>query len=104
MELLGIPGAALIQGGATALLGVAFLLVFTGRLVPRKTFDDARADWAKQLAAEQRRGDEWSKAAEVQSARNEVLAHQVEQLLETARTTNALIEGLRQASQREKRS
>jgi hypothetical protein len=75
LELLGIPGIALVQGGAVAVLTMVV------------------------LAKANHRGDEWRAASQTQDARNDVLTQHVEQLLEAARTTNALIEGLKQASQ-----
>ncbi|MFJ3089007.1 hypothetical protein [Streptomyces sp. NPDC086838] len=40
-ELLGIDIA---QGGAVALLTLVVLMVLTGRLVPRRTYDDMKED------------------------------------------------------------
>jgi hypothetical protein len=103
LDLLGIPGTVLIQGGAVAVLTLVVLLIVTGRLVPRRYLADLRADRDARLAEEKTRGDEWRAAATAQDARNDVLTRQVEQLLETARTTNALIEGLKMASQEKRR-
>ncbi|MFG2532818.1 hypothetical protein [Streptomyces sp. NPDC048516] len=40
-ELMGIDIA---QGGAVALLAVVVLMVLTGRLIPRRTYDDMREE------------------------------------------------------------
>lgn len=103
MDLLGIRGAVVVQGGAFGVLILVVLAIVTGRLVPRRSLEDVRADRDARLADEKARGDEWRAAAQAQDARNDVLTRQVEQLLETARTTNALIEGLKQASQEKRR-
>ncbi len=98
MDPFGIPGAVLVQGGAVSVLIAAVLAVMTGRIVPRRTLEDVRTDRDARLAEEKARGDEWRAAAQTQDARNDLLSQQVGQLLDAARTTNALIEGLRQAS------
>lgn len=41
---LPIPGEWIVQGGAVALLGMVALMVFIGRLVPRRTYDDLVQD------------------------------------------------------------
>jgi hypothetical protein len=103
MELFGIPGSVLVQGGATAVLILVVLAIVTGRLIPRRSLEDVRADRDARLAEERARGDEWRAAAQAQDTRNDLLSQQVGQLLDAARTTNALIEGLRQASQERRR-
>lgn len=103
MELFGIPGSVIVQGGATAVLILVVLAIVTGRLIPRRSLEDVRADRDARLAEERARGDEWRAAAQAQDTRNDLLSTQVGQLLDAARTTNALIEGLRQASQERRR-
>ena len=41
---LPIPGDWIVQGGAVGLLGVVALMVFVGRLVPRRTYNDIVRD------------------------------------------------------------
>ena len=103
MELFGIPGAVIVQGGAAGILTFVVLSILVGRLVPRKSLEDVRADRDARLAREEKRGDEWRAAALAQEERSEVQARQIELLLEANRTTNALIEGLRQAWQERRR-
>lgn len=103
MDLFGIPGSVIVQGGAVTVLTLVVLAIITGRLIPRRSLDDVRADRDARIAEERARGDEWRAAAQAQDARNDLLSQQVAQLLDTARTTNALIEGLRQASQERRR-
>jgi hypothetical protein len=103
LELLGIPGSIIVQGGAVGVLLLVVLAIITGRLVPRSVVEDVRADRDSRLADEKHRGDEWRAAAQAQEARNDVQAAQIQQLLESARTTNSLIEGLKQATQEKRR-
>lgn len=99
MELLGIPGPILVQGGATAVLLFAVLGVLLGRLLPSRTLERIEHVHAERLAEEKARGDEWKAFGQAQGARNELLAEQLAELTEVGRTTNALIEGLRKASE-----
>jgi hypothetical protein len=105
LELFGIPGTIIVQGGAVTVLLVVVLAIVTGRLVPRKVLIDVRKDRDARLKerdalvlAERARGDEWRAAAQAQDARNDVQSQQIQQLMEIGRTTNALIEGLKRAS------
>jgi hypothetical protein len=103
VDLFGIPGAVVVQGGAVAVLILAVIGILTGRIVPRRSLEDVRLDRDERIAEERKRGDEWRAAAQAQDARNDLLSQQVSQLLDAARTTNSLIEGLRQASQERRR-
>lgn len=100
LDLLGIPGTLVVQGGAVGALTFVVLAIVTGKLLPRRTVDDMLKERDRAIATEQARGDEWRKTAEAQDARNDLQARQIEHLLEATRTTNALIEGLRRASER----
>lgn len=97
MELFGVPGVVLIQGGAASILALTVLWVLLGKLYPVRTVDRIDKSHAERLAQETVRGNEWKAFGEAQGARNELLAEQLAELTEVARTTNALIEGLRQA-------
>lgn len=44
MTDLPIPGEWIVQGGAVGLLALGVLLVFTGRLIPRSTYNDLKDD------------------------------------------------------------
>lgn len=98
MDLFGIPGAVLVQAGPGGALLLTVMAIVTGRLVPRKSVEDVRADRDARIAEANARGDEWRAVATAQETRNDMQAHQIQQLLDTARTTNALIEGLKQAT------
>lgn len=99
MELFGIPGTVIVQGGAVGVLFFAVLAVLLGRLHPDRTLDRIERAHDKELAAEKARGDEWKARGDAQERRNELLAQQLAELTEVGRTTNALIEGLKQATQ-----
>ncbi|MEU1800914.1 hypothetical protein [Streptomyces sp. NPDC019937] len=79
-DLMGIN---VVQGGAVALLAVAVLMVLTGRLIPRRTYDDLKEE-----------RDTWRNAAlESEKGRAEDRA-QVGELLETTRTTGHVLASL----------
>jgi hypothetical protein len=103
LDLFGIPGTVIVQGGAVGVLVFVVLAILVGRLVPRKSLEDVRADRDARLAEAKIRGDEWRATALAQEERSDVQARQIDQLLEANRTTNALIEGLKQASQERRR-
>lgn len=98
MELLGIPGAVLVQGSAAGALIFVVLAIVTGRLVPRRSLEDVREDRDKRLGEANARGDEWRAAYQAENARNDLQGKHIEQLLEMSRTTNALLESLKRAS------
>lgn len=104
MELFGVPGELIVQGGASALLLFVGLLVILGFLPSRRELRDVRADRDARLREEKARGDEWRAVAKAQDERNDVLAAQLVELLEVGRTTNAFIDGLRRAATEERRS
>jgi hypothetical protein len=87
--LLNLPSTVFIQGGAVMLLAATVWLVMTGRLVPRSTVEDARAD-----------RDGWRKTAEAEQEINRIRANQFDELLELARTTDQVIRALPQPGQR----
>ncbi|MFJ1900549.1 hypothetical protein [Streptomyces sp. NPDC088115] len=79
-ELMGIDVA---QGGAVALLALVVLMVLTGRLVPRRTYDD--------LLKER---DTWRLAhTESEAARTSERA-QTQELLELSRTSAHALQAL----------
>lgn len=97
MELWGVPGEVLVQGGAVGVLLLAVLGIFTGRLVPASTVDRIEKVLTERLAEERARGDEWKASSEAQAARNDVLVQGLNDITEAGRTTNALVEGFKQA-------
>lgn len=65
------------------LVGITILLILTGRLIPRRTLDDALHD-----------RDEWRAAHRISETSRAEMAGQVDELLEHARTTDAFIRSL----------
>ncbi|MEU7435723.1 hypothetical protein AB0B07_33520 [Streptomyces sioyaensis] len=79
-ELMGINVA---QGGAVALLAVVVLMVLTGRLIPRRTYDDLKEE-----------RDTWRSAhSESEVARAEE-RDQNRQLMELAHTAGHVLDSL----------
>lgn len=99
MDLFGIPGSVIAQGGAVGVLIFAVLAILMGRLHPDRTLDRIERVHSERLAEEKARGDEWKAFGQTQGQRNEVLAQQLAELTEVGRTTNALIEGLKKAGE-----
>lgn len=93
MEILGLPAAVFTNGAAIGLLAAVAMLIFTGRLVPRSTLDDMRADrdnWrAAALAKEE--------ARQVEAAQNHLV------LNELAATVDRFISALPQPDPRRPR-
>ncbi|MET9189572.1 hypothetical protein ABZX63_30560 [Streptomyces tendae] len=79
-ELFGINVA---DGGAVALLILVFLSVVTGRLIPRKTHEDALAD-----------RDKWRQAFLESEAARKVEHEQTGELLEMAKLGGHLLTAL----------
>ncbi len=98
MELWGIPGEVIVQGGAAAVLLFAVLAIFSGLLVPARWLDRMLEVNEKRLGDANARGDEWRATAKSEEERNRLLTEQMNELLEVGRTTNALIEGLKRAA------
>lgn len=76
----GVPILSLTPG---VLLGVLVLAIITGRLVPRRTHEDALHD-----------RDQWRAAHMVSEQARQASSDQVHELLEHARTTDAFIRSL----------
>jgi len=75
--------AALPLLTAPTLLLAAVWLVLTGRIVPRKTYED--------IVCER---NDWREAHKISEQSRAEMAQQIEELLEHARTTDALIRAL----------
>lgn len=94
----GLPAEWLAQGSAVTILGITVLGVLRGWLVPGRSLEQMLTLHAERLAEAHTRGDEWRQIAETAIAAGAEKDRQIEQLLEVGRTTNALLEGLRAAS------
>lgn len=73
--------------GATGLLAVVIVMILTGRLVPKSTIDDLRADKDKQIEV-------WRAAYETSMSAQEVQREQISALLEASKTTTNVIQAL----------
>jgi len=100
-ELAGIPLAALTPA---ALLSLVVLLVLTGRLVPRRTIDDLRADKDASDAALRAEADKWRTAWMEELGRSDALQGQNKELLELARTAVPVIQALPRAKTQDEAS
>lgn len=83
------------------LLGIAMLLVLRGGLVPAKVVETIKTEWHARLADKDARLAEkdeairrWQDAYENERAARQVSEAQTGELLNLARTTNALLSGL----------
>jgi hypothetical protein len=74
---------------SAGLLGIAVILILTGRLIPRATFRD------KQDEAER-----WRRAYEAERTARGIADAQTNELLEVAKTTHAIIAAMATASER----
>lgn len=91
-ELLGVNVAS---GGAVALVTLVVLLIFFGKLVPRRVLDDVRADRNDRIAELAAERDTWRNAyVESEKARMEAQS-QVGELLELSRTADHVLRSLR---------
>ncbi|WP_436735981.1 hypothetical protein [Streptomyces sp. BBFR102] len=83
-DLFGVKIADL---GAVTLLALVVLIVLTGRLVPRRTYDDLREE-----------RDTWRSAHTVSEEARAVERAQTRELLELGRTGTHALAGLREAT------
>lgn len=71
------------QYGAPSLIGIAVMLVLTGRLVPRRILQDTQRD-----------RDQWREAYMASESARHLEAEHTGQLLEAARTSVAVLQAL----------
>lgn len=83
--------------GATGLLAVVVLMVLTGRLVPRASLEELRADKDKQI-------DTWRTAYERALEVQDVQRGHIRELMEANRTTTDVIQAVGQAARLNERS
>lgn len=93
-DLLGIPLSALAPG---AIAGIACLLVLTGRLVPRRTYDD-EVGRANQWMAEARIKDQQIAEKDTQLAEKDV---QLRHMGEVGQTMRLVLSSLQSLSRKE---
>jgi hypothetical protein len=93
--LQGISPAWLANGPAIGLLIMIFIAVIRGWLLPRATHVEMLKLHAERLTEERNRGDQWKTAWEAERQRADEQEQQFKLVLESARTTNAMIESLK---------
>lgn len=93
------------RGPTTAVLGLLVLIlgaflraVLTGRLVPRATLEDVRADRDARIREMAEDRDAWKHAHEVSEETRTIMARQVEKLLSTSELTNQLLMSIKSQS------
>lgn len=89
-----IQGLSAGDIGFAGLLSLAIFLILTGRLVPRTTVDDMRADYASRLKEKQSEAEDWKEAYKLESAVGVEQGKQIGELLEFARTTDHMIRAI----------
>lgn len=87
--LAGIPPEIITGGGFASLVFLCVWLIMTGRLVPRATHLETRAD-----------RDSWRKAFEDSEATRRVQTGQLDTLLESAKATEKLMTALHETTRR----
>lgn len=84
-------GPAAIMAG---LLGAFIWAVLTGRLVPRSTLEDVRADRDARLTEIRKELEDWRTFGMATQQTNQILARQVDELGEVGRTAKQVIQAL----------
>ncbi|TXS39701.1 hypothetical protein [Streptomyces sp. t39] len=92
-ELFGLKVG---DAGAIGLVVIVVLLILTGRLVPRSTVEDVRADRDARLAELTSERDTWRDAHKESEVARQVAQGQVGELLELSRTADHLLRSLPQ--------
>lgn len=89
--LTAVPWSALGWGG---LIAATFIAVVRGWLVPKLTQDRIEALYADRLKDRDARIAELVRTNELLDARNDMLAHQIGELIDGVRTANAVVAAL----------
>jgi hypothetical protein len=85
---------------AAGLLALAVLLILWGRLVPKSVVEDIRTDRDNRLAESKAEIEDWKSAFQAAEESRALQGHQIGELLELAKTTDAFIRSLQTAAQR----
>lgn len=92
MEWINAP---ITQGGAVALLVGVFIMVMTGRLIPRWVVDRWREQDRLTIERQQSEIKEWRTAWIAENLTKRELALHVGELMESGKVTQELIKGMR---------
>lgn len=87
--LAGLPAEVVTGGGFAGLLFLCVWLIMTGRLVPRSTHLETRAD-----------RDSWRKAFEDSRVTSQVQAKSIDQLVESVKATETVMKAMHAAVER----
>ena len=91
----GLPLSVLTPVGALCLvLALPYLQIARGKLVPQATVDRMVTEHVRELEDRTHDRDEWRAAHRISETARGVAASQVEELLEHARVTDAIIRSL----------
>lgn len=82
MELLGIPATTIVQGGLGTVGLLAILAILTGRLIPLRSHE-------REMAREQKRGDDWHAAWQATDQRADEVQGQLTEILSFVRQRSA---------------
>lgn len=95
-----IPTEWVPGGGFVSLALAGFWFVLTGKLVPRQTLQDVRADRDARIEELKAERESWKEAFFTSEQARALTESQIDKLLETSRTTEALIRSLPRPGQR----
>lgn len=85
MTFDGIP---IVGMTSPALLGIVILLILTGKLIPRRTYDDMKED-----------RDSWRAAHAVSEEARIHTAQQLDEMMEVGQTVKDVLQALRRAEE-----
>jgi hypothetical protein len=83
------------------LIALTVLSLLRGWVVPGRTLDRLDMEHSRQMAAAERRGDEYQAAWQASDKRADILAAQLEELLVIGRSSAAALTALRQVAVRD---
>jgi len=91
---LDIWGTAWAQLGAVGLLGVVFLLLFTGRLLPRSLVRETLDRAERSVTAADQRAEDSRKAAELADQRADLYRDTMREMLRSIQSVERLVGAL----------
>lgn len=96
MDWTQIP---IVQGGAVAILFGVMWMIFSGRLMPRSTFDTIREDQNARIAQQQEEITQWRAAWETSNETKAELVSQLGDLLEIGKATEQVLRSISQRAE-----
>lgn len=96
MDWTQIP---IVQGGAVAILFGVMWMIFSGRLMPRSTFDTIREDQNARIAQQQEEIAQWRAAWETSNETKAELVSQLGDLLEIGKATEQVLRSISQRAE-----